>query len=143
MAAGLFYGPVIEVDLVHGFSLELNALHRPVIRVERRHTSTPSFGTQTQITSRRVGVFWHFPVLVKYPFHLAGQQWFFGAGPSFRKRQTFSNEASPYGLTAALGLEKRAGPAKLAPTVRYTRWGSLPGYSLRPDQVDVLLSVSF
>jgi hypothetical protein len=112
------YGPKVEIRLPRRLSLEVNALHRPVSRA----TETSYEGRPSRWTSRSVT--WVFPVLVKYGFAVRGLEPFVAVGPSFRLRQTLAEaaDASPYGITAATGLETRVGPMRITPAIRYTHW---------------------
>lgn len=137
------FGFVAEISLARGFSLQGSTLIRPVIGIERDTLTFSSF-TMTVFSNRlSTATIVQFPVLVKYRFRAGGQQWFLGAGPSFRLLDSYQDLASPYGVSVEAGIEKQLGPARLAPDLRYTRWGSHLQNFLRRDQVDVLLSVSF
>jgi hypothetical protein len=132
------YGPTVEVWLPHRVSVQVDALHRPISGA----LEYPYDGRQIRSTSR--GVTWVFPVLAKYRFALRGAEPFIALGPSFRMRQSYS-ESSPYGITAAAGVEIRAGPMRIAPAIRYTHWTPDRrdyGGPLR-NQVEALVGLSF
>ncbi len=138
-ARSLIYGPTVEVDIWHRFAVEVGALHRPIGRTELGTSAV--YGRIHRGTSRDVT--WVFPVLAKYRFAVRGPAPFIALGPSFRMRQSLK-ESSPYGLAAAVGLEMRVGPMKIAPAFRYTRWGTnrLPGWPRR-NQTESLVGFSF
>lgn len=138
-ARSAIYGPVVEARLARGVSLEAAALLRPIAS---RTEATPVQGGSASIWTTRLPT-WVFPVLVKQSF--PRKQWmpFIGIGPSFRKRQFFA-DASPFGVTVTAGLRFGAGPAKISPSLRFTRWGGNRGeWGPRRNQLEVLASFSF
>jgi hypothetical protein len=133
------YGPTVEVRLPHRFSLEAGALHRPIGLTQE--VISAYWGRPVRWTARSPT--WVFPVLAKYRFPLRGPAPFIALGPSFRMRQSFK-ESSPYGLAAAVGLEMRVGPVRIAPAIRFTHWAAnrLPG-GPRRSQAEALVGFSF
>jgi hypothetical protein len=132
------YGPTVELQLPHRFSLELDALHRPI-----SHALETTFdGRRIRQTARLAT--WVFPVLAKYRFSVRGLEPFIALGPSFRMRQSLS-ESSPYGVAAAAGLEIHVGPMKMTPAVRYTHWApDRREYGgPRRNQAEALVGLSF
>jgi hypothetical protein len=113
----LLVGPMIEMELAKGFSVEGDALYQPL-----------HYTLKTTVDGRRepdyVGsnIEWNFPVLAKYrrAMHLATP--FVELGPSFRLPQGVFG-ASHYGVTAGLGAEMHLGRLRIAPGFRYTHWG--------------------
>ncbi|MBL8179269.1 MAG: hypothetical protein JNK48_31620, partial [Bryobacterales bacterium] len=94
---------------------------------------------------------WEFPVLLKYKLVPQRRLRPFAAlGPSFRLDGNFNGpRPSHYGITAAVGAEYKAGPVRLAPAVRYTRWAQERGNrspftpSTFLNQAQILVSFTF
>ncbi len=139
----LLYGPMVELHMAPRWSLEVEALHRPIIR-RTHYEATEGIRMSVLYSVRgRAGVIWHFPVLVKYRFPLRRRTWFLGAGPSFRLRQTYHPWVSPYGVSATVGIQIQTGPVKVLPALRYTHWAPQRADVLRRNQADILLSFRF
>ncbi|MGC8792347.1 MAG: hypothetical protein ACP5U2_03030 [Bryobacteraceae bacterium] len=133
------YGPVIDARLGGGFSVEAAALLRPV---GRRSEATSSQGFTLAPWTTRLPT-WVFPVLVKKRLSRGAWAPFMALGPSLRKRQFFSS-ISPYGVTAVVGTEFQTGPARIAPSLRFTRWGeNREGWWPRRNQLEALVYFSF
>jgi hypothetical protein len=157
-------GPMVEVRLPFGLAVEADGLYRPVT-VSQSHQYVPTFGysTPTIFLSRdstNVST-WEIPVLAKYRFKLLPfLRPYVEAGPDFRKTvgALYSWEAGN-GLTAGGGVEIKVLKVRIAPEVRYIRWGpdsqepplttilgttflQLPLPSRR-DQVEFLVGFSF
>jgi hypothetical protein len=111
-------GAVLEAALVHGFSVEADALYRPL-----SSTSTEVFPGVAARSYNYSFVTWEFPVLAKYRFDVGRLSPFAGIGPSFRLPQGL-NGSSPFGTVAALGLSFHAGRMLIEPSVRYTHWAA-------------------
>jgi hypothetical protein len=141
-------GPMVELRLPFRLSVEADGLYRPL-----NYTSgavNPD-GSLNSISPATV-VTWEFPVLAKYGSPLRHAQPFIEVGPSFRSSGNLNNaEPSNHGFTAGVGLEARLfGRLKLAPVVRYTRWGrdgEFARNTVSPltikDQVEFLVGLSF
>jgi len=117
-------GPTIEVHLPLRLSVELDALYRP-LNLTVRNTIVSSPPIITSVSSKLNS--WEFPLLAKYrlPSHLITP--FIEAGPSFRSvtNESFAGtQLSGAGFTAGVGMEGKLGPIRIAPAVRYTRWGA-------------------
>ena len=117
-------GPSIEVHLPLSFSVEVDALYRPL---HLTTTNTIISGGGSTFTSSSTRNSWEFPLLAKYrlPGHLIRP--FIEAGPSFRTTQSFPSDSphlSRAGFAAGVGVEGKFGPIRIAPGIRYTRWGS-------------------
>jgi hypothetical protein len=111
-------GPSAEVHFNPNWSVEVDALHKPLRG--RTETSTdarpePVTSTWTEATT------WQFPLLAKYRLHGGRVEPLFEAGPSFRLPQY---ELATHGFTAGVGVQMRAGALKIAPAFRFTRWGA-------------------
>lgn len=76
-----------------------------------------------------------------------------GLTDAFRTTQSFP-EDSPHlaraGVTAGVGVEGKFGPIRIAPGVRYTRWGADSNANLAPfipqsnlNQVEFLVGLKF
>ena len=132
-------GPVIEVRLGRELSLEAAALLRPIAS-KTEAAPSPWSSTTTWVTRQPT---WVFPVLVKKSFPQRAWTPFVALGPSFRKRQFFSG-ISPYGMTAAAGIGFQAGPARIAPSLRFTHWGGTDAWWWpRRNQLEALVAFSF
>ena len=116
-------GPMMDVHLPLGLSVEIDALYRPL---NLTITNTIISGGGSTFTSSSTRNTWEFPFLAKYrlPGHLIRP--FIEAGPSYRTTQSFPSDSphlSGAGFTAGVGVEGKFGPIRIAPVVRYTRWG--------------------
>jgi hypothetical protein len=143
-------GPMVEFGLFKNLSVEADALRGRLgastqLRLDTGATSP--YATVSNLT-------WEFPVLAKYRFAnlfaKPGLRPFIEAGPAFRLLESQSSGTSPgtHGITAGAGFELKLGPAKIAPSVRYTRWSGQnypPGFlvTLCPNQAAVLVGFSF
>jgi hypothetical protein len=84
---------------------------------------------------------WEIPVLAQWKFASSLLAPFVEAGPSFRLP---SGNLSNFGAAAGIGVEGHFGALKIAPLIRYTRWGeSLHASSpVPPNQVVFLVRVT-
>ena len=127
-------GPVVEIRLTRGFSLETDAIHRPV---QQNFTQTGSGIYSSSLTT------WQIPVLAKYqlPWQLLGKTFrpFIEAGPSFRIPPSFSH----YGATTGLGVSARFHGVTVSPAIRYSRWRATPLSGLKQDEADVFVGFTF
>ena len=135
-------GASLEVHLPRALSVEVDAIHRPV----------SAYG-EALYAGGLIGRFdntfetWEFPVLAKYrfPLRIRGLQPFAEAGPSFRLVGSLT-DSSEYGVFAGAGIEARLRRIRVAPVIRYTRWGpdrfTVTVSPLR-NQLDLLVGVSF
>jgi hypothetical protein len=162
-------GPVVEIALVRGFSVEFDALYRRL----GFDDLTKSSGLEFDYT-RTAGGTWDFPILGKFRFlHRAVVAPYVDGGVSFRRLNGVSsstvryfggfyaqeigrstagtsailNARSSRGGAVGVGVNIRAWRLHISPEVRYTRWG--PDRNLDPllysnqNQVDVLLGITF
>ena len=142
-------GPTVEFHLPARFSLEVDALYR------RLGFHYEASGPVTY--SKTVANSWEFPVLVKYEILPGPVRPFVDAGASFRHlsgvrqiRETIAgatldrvelnrfpefNKRNDIGFTFGGGVAFKIGPVRIAPELRYTRWG---GENFR-DPVNALL----
>ncbi|MFL6416866.1 MAG: hypothetical protein ACJ74Y_14480 [Bryobacteraceae bacterium] len=115
-------GPSLELRLPFGFTVEADALYRPIEFTAQQTAFLPLPALRVTLPGR-VDI-WEFPVLAKYRVPIHALRPYVAGGPSFRA--TSGSAASPLsrsGLAAALGIEARVGPLRLAPEARYTHWG--------------------
>jgi hypothetical protein len=118
----LVAGPSVEVQLNRNFSVEIDALHKPL-----RASSWLVYedGTQSKAYTSTGAATWQFPVLAKYRLGWGKADPFVEAGPSFRLPQW---NLATHGLTGGAGVEMHLRALKIAPTVRFTHWGSNTGF---------------
>jgi hypothetical protein len=114
-------------NLPLSFSVEVDALYRP-LNLTTTNTVIAGPGFMTSVSGKLNS--WEFPLLAKYrlPGHLIRP--FIEAGPSFRSvtNESFAGiHLSSVGFTAGVGVEGKLGPIRIAPAVRYTRWGADSG----------------
>jgi len=113
-------GPMVELALPRGLSLEAEAVHRPL-----RAASLEVLADGTTSVFTGAITTWEFPVLAKYKFALRRVTPFAELGPSFRLPQEVNGAAlSHYGATAGAGIEARWHALKIAPALRYTHWAA-------------------
>jgi hypothetical protein len=161
-------GPMLDIGLPLGFGFEFDALYsRDGFRAAN---STPLAST---FLNQRTNT-WEFPLLVKRAFPIRLVKPFVEAGYAPRvmrgsldtagsflatasgQFQSFSShnraDFTSHGLVIGGGVGFGAGPLRLSPQVRYTRWNNAPfGFSF-PDgpsfvasqnQVDVLIGIGW
>ncbi len=142
-------GPMVwELHLPFGLSIEADALYRPLnVTIETQTVpQTTVFSTSQNVSS------WEFPILgkVRVPV-LPLVKPYVDAGPSFRVAGSDLSFVSSKGLTAGLGLELKISKLRIAPEVRYTRWGSdtkpsvsnLVSVASNTNQGEFLVGISF
>ena len=139
-------GPMVELRLPFGLGVEADALYHPLnFATENRLVPQNVFRSAENITS------WEFPVVGKFrlPFPLVKP--YVEAGPSFRHVGSNSGYLSGRGFTIGGGIEVKIIKVRIAPELRYTRWGAdakpTPGQGfLAPSQVNqaaFLVGLSF
>jgi hypothetical protein len=111
-------GAMAEVRLPLGLAIEVDGLYRPISLESDEQLGSTTYKTLSENYSN-----WEFPVLVKYRFRVPIAKPFVEAGPSFRKTGGLSY-LSNYGATFGGGVELKFWKLRVAPAVRYTRWGS-------------------
>jgi hypothetical protein len=113
-------GPMVELHLPLGFSVEADALYHPLDLTQEINNGTSTFRNSTTINS------WEFPILAKYHFlPLPIIKPYVEAGPSFRATGgAVSSYFSKAGLTIGAGVEIKLSRLRLEPELRYIRWGS-------------------
>jgi hypothetical protein len=116
----LIAGVSIEAGLVKQWSVEVDALYRPL-----HATDVPVPGYAEGRNVRFATLTWEFPVLLKYRFSVPGMQPFVEMGPSFRAiGNVVAAPPSHYGITGGTGLEFAIARLKVSPMARFTRWAS-------------------
>lgn len=142
-------GAMVELHLPLGFSVEGDALYRPLNLSSDTNTGTAIYHHSTNYNS------WEFPVLAKYRFlHTPLIKPFVEGGPSFRAAASAVNYLSNEGLTVGAGVEVKMGRLRLEPELRYVRWRadktfyqdgipvSGPSFS-NLNQVELLVGIAF
>jgi hypothetical protein len=119
-------GPKLELALPGGFTVEADALHRPLNSRQQivelfSGGSKIDFGT---FTSRHAD--WEFPILGRYGFSVSRLRPFAEAGVSLRPAGSGTN-VSHWGVTAGAGIDLSVRGFAISPAVRFTRWADQPG----------------
>ena len=141
-------GPMLEVHLPMGISVEGDALYRP-LNLNSDFITVPGTGSTT---SHNVNS-WEFPILLKYHVGFPIVKPFIEVGPSFRHVSEFPGDSphlSTKGLAMGVGVEAKALFVRFAPELRYTHWGSdsNPSTSFfnpnsNSNQLEFLIGISF
>jgi outer membrane protein with beta-barrel domain len=140
-------GPSVEVHFPVGFSVEADALYRPLDLA----VNTTVISSQTVTANSAGKASWEFPILAKYRFAFPVVKPYLEAGPSFRAKSSDISWLSDRGLTLGGGVELKLGRVRLGPELRYTHWGSDAGPNStvlfnppsRTNQAEFLLGISF
>jgi hypothetical protein len=153
-------GPTFEVALPFGFRFEADALYKRLDRTDHRFLA-PTFGTITRHSANT----WEFPLLLKHPWRRGRLRPFAAGGGTFRRIQSFDGSAEtfaggfqpPYavrryrvdepltqgGMVFSAGVRlMAAGPLKVTPEIRYTRYTS-SRFLPTENQVEFLVGVGF
>ena len=143
-------GPMVELHLPFGLSVEADALYHPMDLTQAINDGTSTFATSTKINS------WEFPILAKYhflPFPIVKP--YIEAGPSFRATgSAVSNYFSKAGLTIGAGVEVKLFRLHIEPELRYIHWGADANLTYGPtpvsnlaasnvNQVEFLVGIAF
>ena len=161
------FGPALELDLLLGLGVEVNALYRR----QGYETSFSNFASSIVAGERANS--WEFPVLIKYrlPFPLVRPFVEGGYAPrTIRGSITSVNSplpplASPtvrstagtnwpvsHGLVAGAGVRFGIGRLRLAPVIRYTHWNNAaisgsypdgPAWQSTQNQLDLLVGIGW
>jgi len=138
-------GPMGELRLPFGVAVEADFLYR------RLNASYANGDVRASASANA----WTLPILLKYRFGFPIVKPYVEAGPSFRwlTNSSFSGvsgseNTNNHGFTLGAGIEIRALIIRIAPELRYTRWGSpdftVPnGFSVSQNQAEFLVGVSF
>ncbi|HXE12863.1 MAG TPA: hypothetical protein VN633_12125 [Bryobacteraceae bacterium] len=113
-------GPTIEVLLPSNFSVEADALFRPLKLKQQKYViSSPAPLTSTTNYSS-----WEIPLLLKYRASSGLIRPFFEAGPNFRAvANPIGSLLSKAGVSAGAGINVKIWHVFIAPQVRLTHWG--------------------
>jgi hypothetical protein len=124
-------GPMVELHLPFGFSVEADALYHPLDLTEQIDNGTSTFSNSTTINS------WEFPILAKYhflPFPIVKP--YVEAGPSFRAvGRANTGYLSKAAFTIGAGVEVKLLRLRLEPEFRYIRWGKDANLTYGPSPV--------
>src|SRR6185312_1652853 len=117
-------GPTIEVLLPSNFSVEADALFRPLKLKQQKYViSSPAPLTSTTNYSS-----WEIPLLLKYRASSGLIRLFFEAGPTFRAvANPIGSLLSTAGVSAGAGINVKIWHVFIAPQVRLTHWGKARG----------------
>jgi hypothetical protein len=130
-------GPAVEFRATDDFSLEADAVYRPI---REHHIETLNVGSFSHDSSL---ITWQFPLLAKYRFRLPlfgnNLRAFFEAGPSFR----IGDSATHFGFTAGIGVSAHVGPLSIAPAIRYMRWQADPFGQIKSNETDLVVGFTF
>jgi len=139
---GYIVGPMGEVHLPLGLSVEADALYRPL-----NLTVTGPLGTSVQDNTYSS---WEFPILAKWRFPIPLLKPYIEGGPSFRAvGGRAGNYLSNDGLTFGFGIELRVSRIRIGPELRFTHWGadasgaSANGFNSNQNQGEFLVGFSF
>lgn len=133
-AKGYLAGPMIELNLPFGISINADGIYRP-LRLTQTFNSPFFQGTVSGDYSS-----WEVTPAARYRFlHTPIVKPFLEAGPSFR---ILSSRLDPYmsgrGFTLGGGVEVKLLHFRITPELRYTRWGSdrnvTPAFPLQTNQ---------
>jgi hypothetical protein len=112
-------GPMVAVHVPLGFSVEFDALYRP-LHLANSTLVAPSTNLSSSAT---VGT-WEFPLLLQYRFIPTPIiKPLVEVGPSFRAGSGQDASPSHHGLTLGAGLEAKILKLRITPQLRFTRWG--------------------
>lgn len=118
----IIVGPMLEVRLPFGLAVEADALYHPLDLTTLTQV-VPLPGVQNSQTINS----WVFPVLGKFRLPFPIVKPYVEAGPSFRRNGGILDSYwSGKGLTFGAGVEVTILKLRIAPELRYTRWGSDP-----------------
>ena len=138
-------GPTVELYLPLGFSVEADALYRPI----NLTTDTTVIPQATRRTSFDVHSM-EFPILAKYRFlHTPVVRPYVEAGPIFRYVAARASYLSNAGFALGGGIELKLPVVRISPEIRFSRWGSDSARSLvnlppsNLNQAEFLVGVSF
>jgi Outer membrane protein beta-barrel domain len=138
-------GPTAELSLPFGFSVEADALYRPLnLTTNITVVPQPLARYSTNINS------WEFPILGKYHFlHTPIVKPYVEAGPIFRQVGSQGSHLSNSGFALGGGVDVKLLVVKITPELRYSRWGGdarVQFFNAPPSQLNqagFLLGISF
>lgn len=138
-------GPMVELHLPFGLSVEADALYRPLSLVTETHViPQPVARFSTNINS------WEFPILGKYRFlHTPIVKPYVEAGPIFRHVGSEGSFLSNAGFAIGTGVDFKLLRVTITPEIRYSRWGgdaAVKAFIAPPsnlNQAEFLMGLSF
>jgi opacity protein-like surface antigen len=160
-------GPMLELRLPAGFSIELDALYR------RFSYSSISNPIDLLINQRTTANAWEFPLVAKYKFKTSIARPYVEGGIAWdtltglkqdiqqtvipTKTTTTTSSSTPTelhnsttkGFVLGFGLDVKALVIHIAPEIRYTRWGAQHffdtngGFGSNRNQAEFLVGISF
>jgi hypothetical protein len=161
-------GPVVNVHILPGLSLETGLLYRRLGQANDNFAFIYPENSVTLGSETRRGSSLELPFLAKYRFLTERRSWrpFLAAGPTVRRSSLTADRASvvvgndgsaAQGLpnfntnvvqwnldpTVGAGVDARAGRFHLEPQVRYSYWGAGKTAQVRKNQVEFLLGFRF
>lgn len=144
-------GVAVVADITRRWSVEANALSRNYksdITLRRTlNGQLIEFKDSSSITYP-----WEFPVLARFALRTGEVRPFVALGPAFRQpKQEAGVDLATFGWAGSVGIDWAVKGLRLAPSLRYTRWGrdglgtgGAPGDTGIPrDQLSVLASIVF
>ena len=142
---GYLAGLAVGMDLNRQWSIEVNGLYRP-FRAEKVSIDSRFGESRFEFTV----LTWQFPVLGKYRFRPESTiRPTVEAGPSFRLSGNLNGyNPSRYGFTTGAGIEADYNAVRIAPALRYTRWGAesrlwFMSADTARNQLEFLVSLTF
>lgn len=138
-------GPMVELRLPLGLSVEADALYRPLdLTTDTTVLLRPAIRFSSDLNS------WEFPILGKYHFlHVPVVSPYIEAGPIFRAVASAGSYLSNQGFAIGGGVDIKILLVRVAPEIRYSRWGqdaTVTGFLAAPsniNQAEFLIGVSF
>jgi hypothetical protein len=138
-------GPTAELSLPFGFSVEADALYRPLNLI----TNTTVVPQQLVHLSTDISS-WEFPILGKYHFlHTPIVKPYMEAGPIFRQVGSQGSYLSNSGFALGGGVDFKLLLVRITPELRYSRWGGdgrVQFFNAPPSQLnqaEFLIGISF
>jgi hypothetical protein len=159
----ILFGPMMEVHVTHGMSVEFDALYSKWADVSDACCAerTPPFISATGTTRMHS---WQLPLIPRWRLQLHHQAISLGAGFSARNISSASHLSGTeqgyiggptvpvdfrssdsnwtYGPVFAAGISFRAGIMHLQPELRYIRWNDSPLPAGKLDSFQVLIGIS-
>jgi hypothetical protein len=140
-------GPMIEIHISDGFSIESDALYVPLSLA----TNGAASGLAGLLLPPSIGTFnsWQFPTQAVYRFRGSFARPYLEAGPTFCSTSSpLGSYLSNTGVTAGLGVQSTAWKLHIAPEVRFVHWGhDATGtplfYASRRNQAQFLIGLSY
>jgi hypothetical protein len=137
-------GPTIELRLPLGFSVEADALYRPLdLTTDTIVLPQPAVHFSNNLSS------WEFPILGKYRFlHVPLVTPYIEAGPIFRAVAAEGSYLSNQGFAIGGGVDIKLLLLRVSPEIRYSHWGqdAARTFLVAPsniNQAEFLIGVSF